>query len=137
MKKLTAKQSRFIDAYLDSWNATFAAKRAGYSEKTARSIGSETLKKTLVIIEMEKRANRRKAQLEREEQKLLEEIKKVAMTPIEILAGDPEKLGWNKNPRLMSSYRAANNQKLRALKFFVSYMEKKYPGWFNIPVEER
>ena len=131
MKKLTAKQSRFIEAYLECWNATQAAKRAGYSEKTARSIGSENLSKTLVFMEIQKRAERQKAKLDREEQKLIEEIHKVAFTPIEVLAGDPEKLGWSKNPRLMSSYRAANNQKIRALKFYVRHMEKNYPGWFT------
>ena len=45
MAKLTAKQQRFCDEYLIDLNATQAAIRAGYSEKTAYSIGQENLKK--------------------------------------------------------------------------------------------
>lgn len=45
MAKLTAKQQRFCDEYLIDLNATQAAIRAGYSEKTAYSIGNENLKK--------------------------------------------------------------------------------------------
>ena len=41
--KLTAKQQRFVEEYLIDLNATKAAIRAGYSEKTAHSIGAENL----------------------------------------------------------------------------------------------
>jgi phage terminase small subunit len=42
---LTPKQQRFVDEYLIDLNATQAAIRAGYSAKTAGSIGEENLKK--------------------------------------------------------------------------------------------
>jgi len=42
---LTEKQQLFCDEYLIDLNATQAAIRAGYSEKTARKIGSENLTK--------------------------------------------------------------------------------------------
>lgn len=42
---LTLKQKEFADYYLECGNATEAAKRAGYSEKTAGIIGFENLKK--------------------------------------------------------------------------------------------
>lgn len=42
---MTSKQKRFADEYLIDCNATQAAIRAGYSEKTARSIGQENLTK--------------------------------------------------------------------------------------------
>lgn len=42
---LTAKQKRFCEEYVIDWNATRAAKMAGYSEATAYSIGNENLKK--------------------------------------------------------------------------------------------
>jgi phage terminase small subunit len=45
MSKLTAKQQRFVDEYLIDLNASQAAIRAGYSEKTSRSISSELLTK--------------------------------------------------------------------------------------------
>lgn len=43
-KKLTAKKQRFCDEYLISFNATQAAIKAGYSEKTAYSQGQRLLK---------------------------------------------------------------------------------------------
>lgn len=42
---MTNKQKRFADEYLIDCNATRAAISAGYSEKTARSIGQENLTK--------------------------------------------------------------------------------------------
>lgn len=45
MKKLAPKQKRFVTEYLVDLNATQAAIRAGYSEKTAYSIGFNLLKK--------------------------------------------------------------------------------------------
>lgn len=42
---MKAKQQRFCDEYLIDLNATQAAIRAGYSEKTAGGIASEYLKK--------------------------------------------------------------------------------------------
>ncbi len=43
MNKLTAKQKAFVAEYLIDLNATQAAIRAGYSEKTARSQGQRML----------------------------------------------------------------------------------------------
>lgn len=43
--KMTAKQKRFCDEYLIDLNATQAAIRAGYSKKSAYSIGVENLNK--------------------------------------------------------------------------------------------
>jgi len=43
--KLTEKQKRFCDYYIETGNATEAAIRAGYSAKTARFIGAENLTK--------------------------------------------------------------------------------------------
>ena len=46
--KLTLKQKRFADEYIISGNATDAAKKAGYSEKTAFTIATENLKKPYI-----------------------------------------------------------------------------------------
>lgn len=45
---LTAKQERFVEEYLIDLNATQAAIRAGYSEKTARQVGAENLTKPVI-----------------------------------------------------------------------------------------
>ncbi len=44
---LTDKQRAFVESYLQTWNATESARRAGYkgSDGTLRSIGSENLTK--------------------------------------------------------------------------------------------
>ena len=44
-RNLSEKQQLFVQEYLVDLNATQAAKRAGYSEKTARSVGAENLTK--------------------------------------------------------------------------------------------
>ena len=45
MANLTPKQQRFVEEYLIDLNATQSAIRAGYSERTAKSIGQENLTK--------------------------------------------------------------------------------------------
>lgn len=46
--KLTDKQERFCNEYIIDLNGTKAAIRAGYSEKTAKDIGCQTLAKTYI-----------------------------------------------------------------------------------------
>lgn len=45
---LTPKQKAFADYYLETGNATEAAKRAGYSENSAKQIGAENLTKPYI-----------------------------------------------------------------------------------------
>ena len=54
-KKLTAKQQRFCDEYLIDLNATQAAIRAGYSERTANEQGSRLLANVSVQKYLQKR----------------------------------------------------------------------------------
>ena len=42
---LTPKQKAFADYYIECGNSTEAARKAGYSEKTSRSMGAENLTK--------------------------------------------------------------------------------------------
>lgn len=62
-KKLTAKQRRFCDEYLIDLNATQAAIRAGYSEKTAKQIGQQNLTKVDIKKYIEKRMAEKEAEL--------------------------------------------------------------------------
>ncbi|MGG0756721.1 terminase small subunit [Brevibacillus laterosporus] len=43
--KLTPKQQAFADYYIQTGNATEAARKAGYSDKTAKEVGYENLTK--------------------------------------------------------------------------------------------
>ena len=54
-KEPTPKQKAFADEFLKCGNQTEAAKRAGYSEKTARQAGAENMKKPVVIEYIQKR----------------------------------------------------------------------------------
>lgn len=63
-KKLTAKEKSFVKEYLVDLNASAAAIRAGYSEKTAGQIGYELLSKPHITVKiqeaMDQRAERTK-----------------------------------------------------------------------------
>lgn len=48
-KKLTPKQKAFADYYIQTSNASEAARLAGYSKKTARAIGRENLTKPAIM----------------------------------------------------------------------------------------
>lgn len=52
---LSALQEAFITEYIKCRNATEAARRAGYSVKTARQIGSENLSKPDILEEIQRR----------------------------------------------------------------------------------
>lgn len=62
MANLTPKQQRFVEEYLIDLNATQAAIRAGYSEKTAKSIGQENLTKPDIQKAIEEAQNKRTEQ---------------------------------------------------------------------------
>lgn len=55
MTKLSIKQKRFADEYIISGNATKSAIEAGYSKKTAESIGSRLLRNVKVSEYISKR----------------------------------------------------------------------------------
>lgn len=62
--KLTPKQERFVQEYLIDLNATQAAIRAGYSEKTAQVQGSRLLTNAMVSDEIAKRQTKVAGKLE-------------------------------------------------------------------------
>lgn len=81
--KLTPKQQAFCDYYIASGNATEAAIKAGYSENTARSIGSENLTKpdiqSYIQAQSQQRHNERIASAE----EILEYLSEVVRNPDE------------------------------------------------------
>lgn len=77
MAKLTAKQQRFCDEYLIDLNATQAAIRAGYSEKTARQIGNENLSKLDIKEYIDKRMAEKEAALIADQDEVLKYLTSV------------------------------------------------------------
>lgn len=59
--KLTPKQKAFADFYIECGNATEAAKKAGYSENSAYSIGDENLRKPVISAYIEERMKQQNA----------------------------------------------------------------------------
>ena len=79
-KKLTPKQQMFCDEYLIDLNATQAAIRAGYSERTAYRIGSELLQKTSVQEKLQERMHDREVRTEITQDKVLKELAAIAFS---------------------------------------------------------
>lgn len=82
MNKLTAKQQLFVNEYLVDLNATQAAIRAGYSEKTAGQIGEQNLKKLEIANEIEKRMKDREKRTEITQDMVLKELARLAFFDI-------------------------------------------------------
>jgi len=82
MAKLTAKQRRFCEEYLVDLNATQAAIRAGYSEKTARFIANENLTKPYIQSRIQKLMEDRSRRTGVTQDKVIQELAKVAFADI-------------------------------------------------------
>lgn len=80
MKKLTDKQKRFCEEYLIDFNATQAAIRAGYSEKTARSIGNNLLTKVDIQNYIKTNQDKTSKKLEITRESLLGDLKQLQDT---------------------------------------------------------
>ncbi|WEV51663.1 terminase small subunit [Lactobacillus sp. ESL0731] len=74
---LTVKQQKFADEYIKSGNATEAAIKAGYSKRTAYSIGQENLKKVEIANYLEKRMKEISDSKVADQQEILEYLSSV------------------------------------------------------------
>lgn len=83
MVKLTQKQKRFVDEYLIDLNATQAAIRAGYSEKSAARIAVELLNKTQVSEFLQKALKQRAERTEITQDRVLCELANIAFCKVE------------------------------------------------------
>ena len=80
--KLTAKQKRFIDFYLQHYNAARAAREAGYSEKSAKEIGNENLTKPHIKAAIDKENEKTADELGITRRRVLNEWAKLAFTDL-------------------------------------------------------
>ena len=79
---LTPKQKRFVAEYLVDLNATAAAKRAGYSQKTAHSIGQENLTKPEIQSAIQEEQTERQRRTKITQDMVLREAAKLAFFDI-------------------------------------------------------
>jgi phage terminase small subunit len=75
---LTDKQRRFVEEYLVDLNATQAAIRAGYSERTARQAGAENLSKPDVAAAVAQAQSDRASRVEVTADRVVEELASLA-----------------------------------------------------------
>jgi phage terminase small subunit len=85
MKTLTPKQQLFVNEYLVDLNATQAAIRAGYNNKTAYSIGQENLKKPDIQSAIQYAMSRREERTKLTQDRVLQEIERLALFNIKKL----------------------------------------------------
>lgn len=79
---LTAKQKCFVAEYLIDLNSTQAAIRAGYSLKTARSIGAENLTKPDISAALTEAMKKREERTEITQDRVLKELAKIGFADI-------------------------------------------------------
>lgn len=77
---LTAKQKRFCDEYLIDLNATQAAIRAGYSEKTAYRTGADNLRKPQIEEYIAKRQKELSRSTEITQERVIKELALIAFS---------------------------------------------------------
>lgn len=91
LSKLNDKQRRFCEEYLVDLNATQAAIRAGYSEKTAGSIGFTLLKKAEIGEVVQSLQAKRSKRTDITADKVLQELAKIGFSDIR------EAMRWTKD----------------------------------------
>ena len=79
-RALTPKQKLFVKEYLVDLNATQAAIRAGYSEKTAYRIGANLIQKSSVSIAIQKALARREKRTEVTSDMVVRELARIAFS---------------------------------------------------------
>lgn len=80
--KLTPKQERFVAEYLVDLNATQAAIRAGYSERTADKQGSQLLGKTSIAAAIQEAQAKRSDRTEITQDRVLQELARIGFADI-------------------------------------------------------
>lgn len=108
---MNARQRRFVEEYLVDLNATDAAKRAGYSPRTAYSIGQENLKKPEVLAAIETAKDERAKRVQVRADEVLRELVAIVKTnPSHFTTDDDGRLALA-DPKDTESWRAVASVK--------------------------
>ena len=81
---MTDKQEKFCEEYLIDLNATQAAMRAGYSKKTAYSIGDENLKKPELQEYIQKRQKEGQERAEVTRSDIIDQLKSIGFVDLDM-----------------------------------------------------
>lgn len=93
MAELTPKQKRFCEEYVIDLNATQSAIRAGYSQDSAKQIGSDCLSKHAIQDEIERLQKIRSERTAITADRVLNELAKIAFADIKNVSSWDEKTG--------------------------------------------
>ena len=88
MANLTPKQQRFVEEYLIDLNATQAAIRSGYSEKSAQEIGAENLSKPMVAKAIQEALQERKERVQIDADYVLKRLVEIDQMDVLDVHGD-------------------------------------------------
>ena len=94
-RELTTKQKVFVQEYIVDFNAAAAARRAGYSVKSADRIGSELLEKTLVSAAIENELKKRNWRTEITAEEIIKdliEVKNVCLQRVYVTNAEGEQV---------------------------------------------
>lgn len=132
-KKLTPKQERFVAEYLIDLNATQAAIRAGYSEKTAQEIGAENLTKPMIRQHIDAALAKRSEKTEITADRVLKEISRMAFyDPIDLIEiirdampdDAVENVRWSDDGKLIHGLRSPGD-----IRFLPEDVRRSIVGW--------
>ena len=121
MSKLTIKQKKFVEEYIISGNATEAALKAGYSKKTAKSIGAENLTKPDIIAALQKKEKEIQSEKIASQEEVLEYL-------TSILRGEQEEktlIGTGKGAQRITSIEVSAKDRIKAAEL----LGKRYGTW--------
>jgi len=118
---LNDRQRRFIDEYLIDMNATQAAIRAGYSERTARSQGQ----RLLTHVDIKRAIDER---MKEHEEKLIADQEEILQYLTSVIRGEAlgkEKLGVGKGAETIVDRKPTTQERIRA----AEQLGKRYGMW--------
>ncbi len=103
--KLTAKQELFCKEYIIDFNATGAARRAGYSEKAAQQQGAENLTKPVISRKIARLVEKRNKKVEIDAEYVLHRLLEIdQMDALDILEDDGSIKPVSKWPKVWRTY---------------------------------
>lgn len=82
MSRMTDKQAAFVQEYLRDLNAAAAARRAGYSDRTADAIGHENLRKPKIAAAIQAAMDERAERTEITQDRVLKELARIGFADI-------------------------------------------------------
>lgn len=80
--ELTDRQLAFCDEYLVDFDASNAAKRAGYAKKSAKQVGHRLLQDARIKVRIKERMVARQARVELTQDNVIEELRRVAFSDV-------------------------------------------------------